>query len=112
MPRPAEIKFIGDESQNGDDRAHRNDETVLLSNAAREHDWRQAPDQHPCFPVERTSEFRGGPSAAPPLRGQVQRRKLEIDGQVDAEPEERFNQRISLLEIVKAVAGAYRGYAC
>jgi hypothetical protein len=56
-PRPAEIRFIGDESQDGDDRAHQNDEAVLLSNAAQEHDWRLAPDQHPCSSVERPSEF-------------------------------------------------------
>src|SRR5450759_2851824 len=97
MPRPAEIKLIGDESQDGDDRAHRDDEAVFLANAAREYDWRQTPDQHPRPPVERPGEFRGGPSAVPPARGQVQRRKLEIEGQVDAEPEERFDDRISLL---------------
>ena len=110
MPRPAEIRLIGDESQDGDDRAHRDDETILLANAAREYDWRQAPDQHPRSPVERLCELSGGPSAIPPPRGQVQRRKLEIDGQVDAEPEERFDERISLLKVVEAVAGAYRGY--
>ena len=42
--------------------------------------------------------------------GRSERRKLEIDGQVDAEPEQRFDERISLLEVVEAVAGAYRGY--
>src|SRR5271163_3657387 len=110
MPRPAEIRFIGDKSQAGDDRAPRYDVAVLLSNAARQHDWRQAPDQHPCSPVERPWEFGGGPSAAPPLRPRIQRRKLEIDDQVDAEPEERFDHRISLVEVVGAGAAAYRGY--
>src|ERR1035437_7211604 len=117
MPRPAEIRLIGDERQAGDDRAHRDDEAILLANAAREYDWRQAPDQHPRSPVERPCEFRGGPNAAPPPNGQVprqnvQRRKLEIDGQVDAEPEHRFDERITLIEVVEAVAGAYRGYTC
>src|SRR5580658_10386924 len=112
MPLPAEVRLIGDKSQDGDDRAHRDDEAVLLANAARDCDWRQAPDQHPRSPVERPSEFRSGPSGAPPLRGQVQRRKLNIDGQVDAEPEERFDERISPLEVVEAVAGAYRDYTC
>src|ERR1700688_5031244 len=111
MPLPAEIRFIGNESQDGDDRAHRDDEAVLLANAAHEYDWRQAPDQHPCSPVERPCEFVGGPSADGPVRGQVQRRKLEVDGQVDAEPEERFDERISLVEIVEAVAGTYCGYS-
>src|SRR5882762_1961721 len=110
MPRPAEIRLIGDESQAGDDRAHRDDEAVLLANAAREYDWRQAPDQHPRSPVERPCELSCGPSAIPPPRGQVQQRKLEIDGQVDAEPEERFDERISLLKVVEAVAGVYGGY--
>src|ERR1035437_948436 len=110
MPRPAEIRLIGDERQAGDDRAHRDDEAILLANAAREYDWRKTPDQHPRSPVERPCEFRAGPSAVPPPRGQVQRRKLEIDGQVDAEPEQRFDGRISLLQVVEAVAGAYRGY--
>src|SRR5260370_5139189 len=110
MPRPAEIRLIRDESQAGDDRAHRDDEVVLLANAAGEYDWWQAPDQHPRSPVERPGEFRGGASAVPPPRGHGQRRKLEVDGQVDAEPEECFDERISLLEVVEAVAGAYRGY--
>ena len=111
MPLPAEIRLIGDESQDGDDRAHCDDEAVLLANAAREYDGRQAPDQHPRGPVERPWEFSGGPSATPPMPEQVQRRKLEIDGQVDAEPEERFDERIRLVEVVEAVAGAYRGYS-
>ena len=71
MPRPAEIRLIGDEGQDGDDRAHCDDEAILLANTAREYDGRQAPDQHPRGPVERPCEFRGGPSAAPPLREQV-----------------------------------------
>src|SRR6202040_1908752 len=104
------IRLIRDESQDGDDRARRDDEAVLLTNTPREYDGRQAPDQHPRGPVERPCEFRGGPSDAPPLRGQVQRRKLEIDGQVDAEPEQRFDERISIPEVVEAVAGAYCGY--
>jgi hypothetical protein len=58
-------------------------------------------------PVERPCEFRGGPTAAPPLREHVQGRKLEIDGQVDAAPEQRFNERISFLEVVEAVTGPY-----
>src|SRR5258708_22484949 len=107
MPRPAEIRLIGDESQAGDDRAHRDDEAVLLANAAREYDWRQAPDQHPRSPVERPCELSCGPSAIPPPRGQVQRRKLEIDGQVDAEPEERFDERISLLKVIEAEIGKH-----
>src|SRR5713101_3811316 len=111
MPRPAEIRLIGDESQDGNDRAHRDDEAVLLANAAHEYDWRQAPDQHPRSPVERPAEFRG-PWAAPPTRGQVQRRKLEIDSQIDTEPDQCLDERISLVEIVEAVAGAYRGYDC
>src|SRR6266852_1933870 len=110
MPRPAEIRLIRDQSQDGDDRAHRNDEAVLQANAARENDGRQAPDQHPRGPVERPCKFRGGSASAPPLRWQVQRRNLEIDGQVDAEPEERFDQRISLVEVVEAVAGAHLGH--
>src|SRR5271157_1130386 len=110
MPHPSEIRLIGDERQDGDNRAHRDDEAVLLANAARENDWRQAPDQHPRSPIERPSEFRGGSSAVPPLHGQVQRRDLEIDSQVDAEPEEGFDERVSLLEVVEAVAGAYRRY--
>src|SRR5271157_5758206 len=104
MPHPSEIRLIRDERQDGDNRAHRDDEAVFLANAAREYDWRQAPDQHPRSPVERPCEFSAGPSAVPPARGQVQRRKLEIDGQVDAEPEERFDERISFVEIVDAVA--------
>src|SRR4029077_20241236 len=102
MPRPAEIRLIRDQSQAGDDRAHREDEAVLLANTAREYDWRQAPDQHPRSPVERPGEVNGGPSAIPPPRGEIQRRKLEIDGQVDAEPEECFDERISLLKVVEA----------
>ncbi len=31
MPLPAEIRLIGDEGQDGDDRAHRDDEAVLLA---------------------------------------------------------------------------------
>src|SRR5580704_13077161 len=108
MPHPAEIRLIGDEGQDGDDRTHCDDEAVLLANAAREYDGRQAPDQYPRSPIERPCEFRGDPSAAPPpLSRQVQRRKLEIDGQVDAEPEKRFDQRITFIEVVEAVAGAY-----
>ena len=110
MPRPAEIRLIGDESQDGDDCAHRDDETVPLAKAAHEYDGRQTPDQHPRGPVERPCEFRGGPGAAPPLRGQIERRKLEIDGQVDAEPEQGFEDRKAFLEVVKAMAGAYCGY--
>src|ERR1700693_6575886 len=110
MPRPAEVRLIGGESQNSEDRTHRDDEAVLPANAARQYDGRQAPDQHPRGPVERPCEVRGGPSTAPPLSGQVQRRKLEVDGQVDAKPEQRFDERISILEVVEAVAGAYRGY--
>ena len=110
MPLPAEIRLVGDERQRGDNRAHGDDEPVLLAKAARQYDRRQTPDQHPRSPVERLCELSGGPSAIPPPRGQVQRRKLEIDGQVDAEPEERFDERISLLKVVEAVAGAYRGY--
>ena len=106
MPLPAEIRLIGDESQDGDDRAHCDDEAVLLANAAREYDGRQAPDQHPRGPVERPWEFSGGPSAAPPLREQVQRRKLEVDGQVDAEPEERFDDRILVVEVRRSGGGS------
>ena len=69
MPRPAEIGLIGDEGQDGDDRTHGDDEAVLLANAAREYDGRQAPDQYPRGPVERPCEFGGGPSAAPPPHG-------------------------------------------
>src|ERR1700686_3056498 len=112
MPRPSEIRLIRDESQGGDDRAHRDDEAVLLANTAREYYGRQAPDQHPRGPVERPCEFGGGTSAPPPLLGQIQRRKLEIDRQVDAEPEQRFDERISLVEVVEAVTGAHRGYTC
>jgi len=32
-----------------------------------------------------------------------QRRKLEIDGQVDTEPEHRFDERITLIEVVEAL---------
>ena len=43
MPLPAEIRFIGDERQDGDHRAHCDDKAVLLTNAAREYERRQAP---------------------------------------------------------------------
>src|SRR5258707_6484580 len=117
MPLPAEIRLIGDENQGGDNRAHGNDEPVLLAKATREYDWRQAPDRHPRSPVERPCEFGAGPNAAPPPNGQVerqkvQRRKLEIDGYVDVEPEHRFDDRITLIEVVEAVARAYRGDTC
>ncbi|MGI8962325.1 MAG: zinc ribbon domain-containing protein [Bryobacteraceae bacterium] len=46
------------------------------------------------------------------LSEQVQRRKLEVDRQIDAEPEERFDQRVAIVEVVEAMARAYRGHAC
>ena len=41
---------------------------------------------------------------------QVHRRKPEVGHQVDAEPEERFEDRIPVLEVREAGAGAYRGH--
>src|SRR5260370_24364846 len=102
MPRPAEIRLIRDESQAGDDRAHRDDEVVLLANAAREYDWWQAPDQHPRSPVERPGEFRGGASAVPPPPRHVQRRKLEVRRHGDPEPEASFDVRTSPLDVGEA----------
>ena len=90
--------------------AHGDDEAVFLANAAREYDGRQAPDQHPGGPVERPANSEVAPRPHPPLRAQVQRRKLEVDGQIDAEPEKCFDERISFVEIIEAVAGAYCGY--
>src|ERR1700730_13829011 len=110
MPRPAEIRLVGDESQDRDDGTHRDDGAILLTNATRKYDGRQAPDEHPGGPVEGCCKFRGGSSAVPPSCQQVQRRKLEVDGQVDTEPEEGFEERKSRLEVIEAVAGAHRGY--
>ena len=110
MPLPAEIRLIGDQSQDGDDRARCDDEPVFPAQAAREYDGRQAPDQHPGGPVERPREFGVVRRAAPPLPEHVHRRKLEVDRQVDAEPEERFDNRIPFVEISEAMAGAYRGH--
>ena len=53
MALPAEIRLIGDQGENGDDSAHCDDESVFPAQAAREHDGRQAPGQHPGGPVER-----------------------------------------------------------
>src|SRR5215469_17404162 len=88
MPRPAEIRFIGDEGQDGDNHAHCYNEAVLLVKPAGKYDGRQGPYEQPCGPVERPREFRWSPSdTPPPLPTQVQRPKLEVDGQVDDEPE-------------------------
>src|SRR5580704_6183061 len=107
MPSPAEIRFVGDESQYRSDRAHRDDGAILLTNTAREYDGRQTPDQCPRGPVEKLCESGSGRRAARPSREQIQRRKLQIDGQVDAQPQKRLDERITLIEIVEAVAGAH-----
>src|ERR1700688_4192488 len=109
MARPAEIRLVGDESQDRDDRTHRDDGAILLTNATRKYDGRQAPDEHPGGPVERWCKFTGGSSAVPPSSQQGERRKLEVDGEVDPEPEEGFDERKSSLEVIEAVAGAHRG---
>ena len=67
MPLPAEVRFVGDKGEDGSNRADRDDEAILLANAACEYQGRQAPYKHPRRPVERDSEFRGGPRVAPPL---------------------------------------------
>ena len=67
MPLPAEVRFVGDKGEDGSNRADRDDEAILLANAACEYEGRQAPYEHPRRPVERDSEFRGGPRVAPPL---------------------------------------------
>ena len=41
MPWPAEVRFIGDEGQDEGNCAHRDDETVLQANPAREYNGRQ-----------------------------------------------------------------------
>ena len=61
MPLPAEIRLIGDQGQDGGDRARCDDEPVFPAQSAREHEGRQAPDQHPGGPVERPRELRGAP---------------------------------------------------
>jgi hypothetical protein len=43
MPLPAEVRFIGDKGEDGSNRADRDDEAILLANAAREYEGRQAP---------------------------------------------------------------------
>src|SRR5438874_4636288 len=45
-----------------------------------------------------------------PLLAQIEPRKLEAHRQVNAEPEERFDQRISIREVIEAVAGAHCSY--
>ena len=67
MPLPAEVRFIGDKGEDGSNRPNRDDEAILLANTACEYEGRQAPYEHPRRPVERDSEFRGGPRVAPPL---------------------------------------------
>src|SRR5262249_58863699 len=71
MSLPAKIRFVGDEGQDGGNRAPRDDEAIFLANAARQDNGRQAPGQPPGGPVERPREFEGGPRVAdPPERGQ------------------------------------------
>ena len=110
MPRPAEIRFIRNEGQDSNHRACRNHEAILLPKAARQHNRRQAPDQPPCRPVERPREFRASRSNALPPPVGHQRPKLQVDSQINADPQARFHERISILQVIVAVAGAYRGY--
>src|SRR4029078_664291 len=64
-----------------------------------------------CGPIERPPQFRGARVAVvPPVRTHVQGRKLEVDSQVDAEPEEGFQPRIIIFDVIEVVAGTYHGH--
>src|SRR5579884_671260 len=104
MPRPSKIRLVGDQGENSRQGAHCDHKAFFAAHAARQYSRWQAPDEHPGGPVKCSRKIvryrRGG--ATPPAFQHVYGRELEVDSQVDAEPEERFGDGIAVVAVSQA----------